>query len=158
MLVYRLFGSNRSPSDPTGARKRGGRWNSPGTSILYAASSLSLACLEILVHIRDPRNLPELSWASLEISPDDILPWQASESRTEAVLNSLVLSREQGDLFITSLSGSFLPSQPQCVMQVPSIVVRQEWNYLVDPRATKLVWSDPLPFRFDPRLLDSGSR
>jgi hypothetical protein len=29
---------------------------------LYAASSLSLACLEILVHVRDVENIPELSY------------------------------------------------------------------------------------------------
>lgn len=37
---------------PTGAIKTGGRWNERGTPALYAASSLSLACLEILVHMR----------------------------------------------------------------------------------------------------------
>jgi RES domain-containing protein len=159
MLVYRLFGSSRSPSDPTGAVRRGGRWNSPGTAVLYTASSLSLACLELLVHVRDPRNLPDYLWASLEVSPSDVLDWEESEARTKAVLESDVLSREQGDLFIASRKdGGLLRSERKRVKRVPSIVVREEWNYLVDPRTVHLTWSQPLPFRFDPRLLDPNLR
>ena len=35
-----------------GARLYGGRWNSPGVSLIYAAGSLSLAQLELLVHLK----------------------------------------------------------------------------------------------------------
>jgi RES domain-containing protein len=34
-----------------GARLYGGQWNSPGTRVVYAAQSQSLAVLEMLVHL-----------------------------------------------------------------------------------------------------------
>ena len=34
-----------------GAREFGGRWNNPGTAIVYTAQSQSLAALEMLVHL-----------------------------------------------------------------------------------------------------------
>ena len=34
-----------------GAREFGGRWNNPGTAVVYTAQSQSLAALEMLVHL-----------------------------------------------------------------------------------------------------------
>jgi RES domain-containing protein len=51
MLVYRISGQRfANDLSGTGARLNGGRWNSVGLSLLYAASYRSLALLEILVH------------------------------------------------------------------------------------------------------------
>ena len=55
-----------------GARLNGGRWNSPGLPAVYTSSSLSLATLEVLVHLEDPELLANLfSWFPLEI-PDGV--------------------------------------------------------------------------------------
>src|SRR4051812_19044383 len=35
----------------SGAKAFGGRWNSPGTAMIYTAGSTSLAILEMLVHL-----------------------------------------------------------------------------------------------------------
>ena len=35
-----------------GARRYGGRWNSKGHAVVYTSGSISLAILEILVHIQ----------------------------------------------------------------------------------------------------------
>ena len=37
-----------------GARLNGGRWNSPGTTVVYTSGSLALAALENLVHLNPP--------------------------------------------------------------------------------------------------------
>jgi RES domain-containing protein len=58
MTVVRLNRSPYSPKDPTGAKLHGGRWSSPGNEVLYASSTLALACLEVLVHIRDVGLIP----------------------------------------------------------------------------------------------------
>jgi hypothetical protein len=47
----------RRASDYTGAMLAGGRWNPIGTPMLYTAEHLSLACIEILVHV-DKNQLP----------------------------------------------------------------------------------------------------
>ncbi len=59
MHVFRLVKSMHAgtPLDGEGARRVGGRWNPPGLAVAYCASSLSLAVLELLVHV-DPANVP----------------------------------------------------------------------------------------------------
>ena len=37
--------------DGEGARKSGGRWNSPGIAVVYSSGTLSLALVEVLVHL-----------------------------------------------------------------------------------------------------------
>ena len=48
------------------------------------------------------------------------------------------------------------PLGNQLAIQVPSIVIPEEFNILLNPNHAHyrdLAWSEPLPFRFDPRLL-----
>ncbi|MDX6710688.1 MAG: hypothetical protein QOH96_1704, partial [Blastocatellia bacterium] len=47
--------------DGEGARLYGGRWNSVGVRMVYTAGSLSLAVLEIFVHIENTDILPTYS-------------------------------------------------------------------------------------------------
>lgn len=159
MKAYRLCAPWRDPRDPAGAVRRGGRWNSPGNPVLYCASSLSLACLETLVHIRDTSNIPALSYSESSMPDHQIARWEdhclgpRHDLRTAAMLESLVLSRESGD--------GWLRSSSTLVLQVPSAVIPEEWNYLVNPglpRFEEISWSLSKPFRIDVRLLDPNIR
>ena len=49
-LVYRTCKTKYAPLDGTGAWARGGRWNSAGHPVVYAALSYASTLLEILVH------------------------------------------------------------------------------------------------------------
>src|SRR5947209_1098673 len=109
MKAFRLCAAHRDPRDPTGAKKWGGRWNSPGKAVLYAASSLSLACLEILVHLRNPANLPDFIYAEIQMSTEGVAAWSRLESETRAMLESEELSREIGDRWLRDSSLGFLP-------------------------------------------------
>ena len=52
MLVYRICKeAYANDLSGQGSKLYGGRWNSKGTSVIYTASSISLAMLEILVHL-----------------------------------------------------------------------------------------------------------
>jgi RES domain-containing protein len=131
----------------------------------YAASSLSLACLETLVHLRDPANLPDFVYAEINIPAEEIAGWSRPEWETLPILESEELSREMGDCWLGGQSLAFMQlehlgvSVP--VIEVPSIVIPQERNYLINPehpRFSRLIWSAPKPFRIDPRLIDPELR
>jgi RES domain-containing protein len=133
-----------------GARLNGGRWNSPGNAVVYTSSSLSLATLEVLVHLEDPEVFGNLfSWTSLEIRPElletlkpETLPagWNDDESSR--------ISRAIGDAWLASVRSAALA--------VPAVVTPGEWNYLLNPAHPDFPRSligTPQPFRPDPRLL-----
>jgi RES domain-containing protein len=55
--------------DGEGAGLYGGRWNSPGTRMVYTSSTISLAVLEVLVHLQEASLLS--SYSLLSVSFDD---------------------------------------------------------------------------------------
>ena len=59
MLVWRICKKRhvRTAFSGIGAEKHGGRWNRKGERMVYASSSLSLATLELFVHL-EPRLIP----------------------------------------------------------------------------------------------------
>ena len=66
--------SARALGDYTGAMLAGGRWNPIGTPMLYTARHLSLACIEVLVHL-DKSQLPrDYVWSRAQLSnPPEVL-------------------------------------------------------------------------------------
>ena len=52
MRVYRIASIRYAPGNSEGARLFGGRWNEPGTPVIYSSASPSLAALEVLVHFQ----------------------------------------------------------------------------------------------------------
>jgi RES domain-containing protein len=131
-----------------GAREFGGRWNNPGTAIVYTAQSQSLAALEMLVHLDSSELLAKYVLIGVEldqalIKPVDLtaLPrhWRSDPPPPEV--------RAVGDEWI--LAGS------SPVLQVPSALVPGESNFLLNPAHgdfPKVRFGKPLAFQFDPRL------
>ena len=107
--------------DATGAYLAGGRWNQKGTSMLYASSTLSLACLEILVHIKEPRLPIDYGWVRFDI-PEDIV---ADDS-----LNPLDLNDEQA---CAETGTRWVASGRSAVVLVPSVIIPTEMNVLLNP-------------------------
>ena len=71
MRLWRLARRPYRAFDGEGARPAGGRWTSAGTPLVYTSAHLSLAALELLVHV-DPDELPD-DLVALEIeAPDDM--------------------------------------------------------------------------------------
>lgn len=130
--------------DGEGARLWGGRWNSAGMPMVYAAATPSLAVLEVLVHL----DLPA------ELLPDDLrlltieLPDDAAISRLDPAPSDDAGCVEAGD--------AFLRAGDALMMLVRSVVVPQEWNALINVRhagMARVAVTEIEPFRLDPRLL-----
>jgi len=85
MLLYRIAKSRQRTTDLSGmgAYAFGGRWNNPGTYMLYTSENSSLAYLENLVHFDSDIIPPKLFIMGIEVSskpelihtlPDSIYP------------------------------------------------------------------------------------
>ena len=135
-----------------GAEKTGGRWNRPGRPLVYAASSAALACLETVVHLNAgglPLNrflvrieIPEEVWARRQEHGADKLPvgWDAIPEGK--------VSLDCGD--------SWLGSSQSALLLVPSAIVPEESNVLINPRhpdAALLRAAKVRLWRYDARLL-----
>ena len=149
VAAYRIVKTRRAAAafDGEGARRFGGRWNSVGTRIIYAAESRSLAALELLVHLEGPArgfslircDFPE---SLIEVLPSASLPpaWRAAPApRSLAAL---------GDAWVARGSSAGLA--------VPSAIIAEERNYLLNPQHpdfARVTTSLPEPFPYDERLI-----
>ncbi|CAA6679420.1 Unannotated [Lentimonas sp. CC4] len=139
----------KSAFDGEGAFRFGGRWNSRGQRVVYASGSLSLATLEILVHIDPAGHLPKLSAFSIDLPVKRLqvedyskldhisggLPWHLGQTRA------------WGD--------AWRQSQTTPALQVPSSIVPHEQNYLLNPSHPsfdRLTIGEPQDFSLDSRL------
>jgi RES domain-containing protein len=150
MIVYRLSKSKFADDlSGKGAEKSGGRWNSKGTAMIYTSESRALCTTEIAVHT-PLGNLPlDYKLISIEIS-DDILIQELAKEDLPPDWKSIPhthATQEIGDKFISA--------QLFAVLKVPSAVVQDEFNYLINPghkESGKIKIKSIEPFNFDMRL------
>ena len=132
-----------------GARLNGGRWNSPGLQMVYTSSSLSLATLEVLVHLEDPESFARLfSWIPVEIREEFV-------ERLDTAVLTAGWSAAEANPASQAVGDSWLRSRRTAVLAVPSVVTPGEWNYLLNPahpQFPEILVGTPTPFRPDPRL------
>jgi RES domain-containing protein len=131
-----------------GARLFGGRWNSKGTSIVYTAQSASLAALELLVHLQRQQLLE--AYVVARVSFDEALA-----GAVEAVALPAGWQDDPPPPALRRIGDEWAAALRSAVLRVPSAVVEDEFNYLLNPAHPDFagVAIDPFePFRFDPRL------
>ena len=145
MLVFRL--TLPRFADSLVASGTANRWNSAGRLVIYTAFSRSLACLEKVVHTRPVEITTPLRMLLIDV-PDELtreelpaLPAMAQTSAENAATRAL------GD--------EWLDSQRSVILAVPSAIIPQEINYLLNPAhpdfaRIQLVGTED--FRFDSRL------
>lgn len=107
-----------------GSNKAGGRWNTPGRYVAYASGNLSLAMLELLVHVDDAEEFRKLPYVyhtvvfpseAVAVLQGEDLPdeWDARpESRGSQVA---------GD--------EWIESQTSVVLAVPSVITPPRFRY-----------------------------
>lgn len=152
MIIYRLAtGEHSMDLSGTGAKLFGGRWNTVGLHALYTTSHISLAVLENLVHIKKYKLPPDFHLISINI-PDRFKPVVISKDKLKRNWkDDITYSQFMGDEFLKAKNALF--------MQVPSVIVDEEYNYIINPNhtdAAKVKISTSQLFQFDKRLLLSN--
>ncbi len=150
MIVFRLSKSKfASDLSGKGAEKSGGRWNSKGTAMVYTSASRALCTTEIAVHT-PLGNLPlDYKLISIEI-PDEIAIQEFAQKDLPNNWKSIPHSHS------TQLLGDkFIADSLYMVLKVPSAVVQDEFNFLINPNhaeSHKIIIKTIEPFNFDERL------
>lgn len=147
MLVYRI--TLTKYSDRLIASGRAARWNPNEVGMIYTASSRSLACLENVVH-RDKLGLSQVF---------TILTIECPQSIKIKTIHLKDLPANWIDfdqMYLTQHIGEkWVRDNESAILQVPSSIVSEEINYLVNPRhpdfgQIKIVKAQP--FVFDSRI------
>ena len=127
MLVYRI-GKTKFARDITGegARLNGGRWNNKGTACIYTAESRALALLEYTVNVNIEDIPRALSITTFEIPGDDI--YELKEADLPGDWRNMPAPSS-----IKALGTGLLINAARLVIKVPSTIVMEEFNYLLNP-------------------------
>lgn len=123
-IVRRRFVSTAFTGD--GARRYGGRWNSPGKSMVYTAATASLAVLEMLVHL--DRSAPLAAYVLIPCEFDEVLVTTLDVSRLPSRWRESAAPAELAVMGDRWLAGAKSP-----VLAVPSALIEHERNYLLNP-------------------------
>ena len=132
-----------------------GRWTQRGQPVVYTSASISLAVLEYTVNYRRRGWVPATVLGRVSIPPavqiETVLPadlpprWFAADPPQQ----------------LQNVGDKWLRRGKTAVLQVPSAIVTEEWNYLLNPLHVdfrKLKLSMAERFNFDRRLARSKRR
>jgi RES domain-containing protein len=149
MLLYRITRDAYADLTGNGSRLYGGRWNSAGKQMVYLASSRSLAILEALAHL-SPTNMPDDYCMMIIEVPDN--------SFVEIDINQLPKQWHEypEPNILKQIGNQFLAQMKKLLLKVPSVIVKEEYNYLLNPLhvdAGNVKMISKQPFSFDTRLL-----
>ncbi len=111
-----------------GAERTGGRWNRKGTPVVYAASSVALACLETVVHFNAGFGLP-LNRYLVRIDIPDAL-WTARLGFDRSLIG---WDAEPPGRVSLNWGQEWLLSGRNLLAEVPSVIVPEESNLLINP-------------------------
>lgn len=135
--------------DGEGAREFGGRFNSVGIPVVYTAGSRSLALLEMLVHIGDEKILPSYSICLTEFDPSIVEKLEIADLPAD-------WQDDPPPPGLLAMGDTWIASGRSAVLQVPSVIVPGENNYLINPNHAdfrRIRIGAAVPFTFDERLL-----
>lgn len=127
MIIYRITRSKYAGDlSGKGAEIYGGRWNNPGKPVLYTSATMSLAFLEVLVHLPYGMTPEDLVLISLSISldPSNIYsPLELPDNWKQIPPASQ--TKEIGE--------QWLNEKKFPAMRVPSVILPVEHNILLNP-------------------------
>jgi RES domain-containing protein len=131
-----------------GARRVGGRWNSPGVPMVYTSEHKSLAVLEMLAHLY-PGDMPRYLTFRIEFEASLVERWPIAKLPPRW--------REEMPAIATRLLGdAWARENRSAALAVPSAIIPEEFNFLLNPNHpdfAKVKIAKPTGFAFDSRLL-----
>jgi RES domain-containing protein len=137
--------------DGTGPKMYGARWNSKGHPVIYTAGSRALAALEALAHIPQ-KNLPKDFCIAIIHIPDHIPVKTLVAKNLPKGWRTIPIQTS-----LQKIGDRWLKNRKQALLRVPSVIIPEEWNYLINPLhpdAKKIKIKNTFPFVFDERLKD----
>jgi len=149
VTVWRLCRKRHAAFDGEGARLAGGRWNRRGTPVVYCSATLSLAVLEYFVNLPGGLAPPDL----VSIAAD--VPDALSSESLEAGALPRNWRRYPAPEALAELGTRWVREGKTAVLAVPSVVVPQERNYLLNPAHAdfkRVLVGKPDPFSLDLRM------
>ena len=149
MKLYRIANSEYAVDlSGTGAKLYGGRWNRLGTAMVYLASSRPLAVLEVLVHLPATLIKTNFSIAEFEFTDDSIFEFDVNQLPEN-------WNEFPAPTIMQALGEHFIKTNKFLLMKVPSAIVDNEFNYLLNPHhklVTEIKLVSVKSFRLDQRL------
>jgi RES domain-containing protein len=131
-----------------GAREYGGRWNLPGTPMVYAAQTRALAALEALAHYSGAER--RIAFVTFPIEVPDKLVSRLAADRLPADWRS-----EAPGMAAQQLGSEWQADGSSVALLVPSVLIPQEFCVLLNPEHAdtgKVMVRYPEAFEFDGRL------
>ena len=134
-----------------GAKATGGRWNALGSAVVYSSQTRTLACLETVVDLNAgglPLNrylvevtIPDNLWADAQMTTSVSLPvgWDAEPAGRTSI----------------DFGTNWLRSRTSALLVVPSVIVPEEFNVLINPQhsgSARITAAKVRKWLYDPRL------
>lgn len=127
MLLYRISAPKYvGDISGNGSRLYGGRWNEKGLAVVYLASSRAMAMMELLVHLH-PEDLQRQYVIAVFDVPDDKIMHVSVDQLPDDWKNA-----EQKS-YLYRITADFVKEGKYLMMQVPSVLVEEENNYILNP-------------------------
>lgn len=137
-----------------GAKKSGGRWNRAGMAIVYASGSAALACLETLVHL-GAHPLPLNRYLVRIDIPDEVFAQRLDLEALAPEAKRVGWDAQPPGRVSLALGADWLTSAASAVLEVPSVILPEEPNFLLNPAhpdAARIIATKIRRFDYDRRL------
>jgi RES domain-containing protein len=134
----------------TGAQQHGGRWNHPGTGVIYAGATIAIAAMETYVHIAGVVP-PDLVLVRIDLPDGYSAEWPEV---TELPAGWDLLPPGPASM---DFGSRWAREHRSLALHIPSVLVPEERNVVIDPNHAEfagVALAVERDFRFDPRMYE----
>ena len=150
MRAWRLCKEEYADLSGIGASLYGGRWNSPNNPVIYTASSLALAFVEIIPGLR--KGIIPKGYVSLQTDIEDYV------SKKEISFENFPSGWREGKeaKWFIEVGDSWLQEKKELLLIVSSSIIPEEKNILINPHHPEINLVEIInikPFTVDNRFI-----